>query len=168
MSRLVLQVAGLALLAGCAQPSISDRQSGDEMDPRSQVDLNKTVVKRFYSEFMNRRRVDVLPDLVAKDIVNHSSGTRGIDGLPAAAETLHIAFQDLHFEVMEAVGEGDAVAIRYVLRGKSVGPFAGQAPTGQWVERPGINLLRLQDGKIREVWLAVDPRTVRPPAPKSN
>jgi len=165
MEKLVSIATGLALLAGCAESGGAMRKEGGAMN---KVDVNKSVVKRFYLECINKRQFDLLPEYVTLDVVNHSSGSRGIDAVGAAAEDLHRAFENLEFDVVEVIGEGDRVAIRYVLRGTQVAPFAGQPPTGKPVERPGINWFRLSEGRISEVWLGVDPRVVRPPAPKAN
>src|SRR5262245_39813513 len=165
MKKLVSILAGLALLGGCAESDVAMRKEGG---PMNKVDVNKAVVKRFYLECINKHQLDLLTEYVTLDVVNHSSVSRGIDALAAAAEVLHRAFENLEFNVVEVIGEGDRVAIRYVLRGTHVAPFGGQPPTGRPVERPGINWFRLSGGRISEVWLGVDPRVVRPPAPKAN
>jgi steroid delta-isomerase-like uncharacterized protein len=161
-------LCGLATLAGCAGSSERYLESEDAMRSNHRVTINKAVVRRFYEECVNLKRADLLPSLVTPDIVNHTNGGRGIESLATAVSALHVAFEDLAFEVVDMIGEGDRVALRYVLRGKHVGPFAGQPASGKFEERPGINTFRLKDSKIAEVWLAVDPRTLRPPAPQSN
>jgi predicted ester cyclase len=52
-----------------------------------------------------------------------------------------------------------------------VGPFFGRPPTGEDIEHCGMNLFRVQDGKLVESWLAIETSTLRaarPPSPRPN
>lgn len=158
MTRLSMSAALLgAALCGCARSTPPARPAV------AGSNKNEIVVRRFYDEFINRQRRDVLPSLVAASFVDHTNGARGHAGLEAAAAILHRAFEGLRFQVQDIVAHGDLVAVRWVYTGRNVGPFFGRPPTGQLREQHGINFFRLRDGKIAELWLAVDPRSLRPP-----
>ena len=56
---------------------------------------------------------------------------RGRDEFRAFHEALHTAFPDWHATIESAVAEGNTVAMRWTIRGTSLGPFMGFPPTGK-------------------------------------
>ena len=66
------------------------------------------------------------------------------------------AFPDLSYQVDDAFGDGDRVALRCTARGTSTGEFLGRAPTGRSFEVQQIHLFRLESGRIAEHWACRD------------
>jgi predicted ester cyclase len=62
------------------------------------------------------------------------------------------AFPDWRWDVEEMLAVDDKVITRYVVRGTHRGEFMGVAPTGKKVAFTGINIVRLEGGKIVESW----------------
>ena len=54
------------------------------------------------------------------------------------------------------ITEGDLVVIRYRATGTHAGEFQGYAPTGKRVTWTGINIYRIECGRIAEIWSEVD------------
>jgi predicted ester cyclase len=50
------------------------------------------------------------------------------------------------------VAEGDLVAARWTTSGTHTGPWADVAPTGTPVTFSGVNIFRVQEGKVVELW----------------
>ena len=48
--------------------------------------------------------------------------------------------------------EGDMVAARFTARGVHNGAFMGLPPTGKPITMTGIEIFRLENGKIAELW----------------
>ena len=48
--------------------------------------------------------------------------------------------------------EGKKVVLRFTFRGTHQGEFMGVAPTGKQVTMAGIDIFRIADGKIAELW----------------
>ena len=48
--------------------------------------------------------------------------------------------------------EGEKVVLRFTFRGTHQGEFLGVAPTGKRVTMAGIDIFRIADGKIVELW----------------
>ena len=67
------------------------------------------------------------------------------------------AFPDIRCEVHDLFGEGERVGCRWTLTGTQTGEFRGNPPTGKSVEVPGNTIFHVQDGKIRELWIAFNP-----------
>jgi steroid delta-isomerase-like uncharacterized protein len=57
-----------------------------------------------------------------------------------------------HVKIEEMIAEGDRVVVRWSSRGTHLGEAHGLPPTGKQVTNSGINIFRIEDGKIAEVW----------------
>jgi steroid delta-isomerase-like uncharacterized protein len=93
--------------------------------------------------------------LYAADLVDHDA----VPGLPPGAAGLklfvamfHEAFGDARFDLQVALEQGDLVARRWAMTATHRGPFLGIPPTGRTVRMTGIDLMRIRDGRIAEVW----------------
>jgi predicted ester cyclase len=62
------------------------------------------------------------------------------------------AFPDLQITVEDMVAEGDKVAVRWRLRATHQGEFMGIPPTGNQVTMTGIDINRLEGGRLVERW----------------
>ena len=120
---------------------------------------NKAIVRRVSEQAVGGGDLGVMDELVADDFVDHSAlpGTPpGREGAKAFVHVFHAGFPDLSLTNEDIIGEGDKVVHRYVLRGTHQGEFMGIPPTGNRVEVPGIDELRISGGKIVERWGQVD------------
>jgi hypothetical protein len=64
----------------------------------------------------------------------------------------------------EIITARDRVVVRWTLRGLRVGPFLGLAPTGRRIELSGIDIFRVVDGRIAELWQAYDRSIIAGPS----
>lgn len=78
------------------------------------------------------------------------------DQLWAGCEAYLAAFPDLHVVVGEAIAEGDRVAARLVWTGTHDGDLPGIPATGRAIAIDSVDLVRIRDGKIVELWNLVD------------
>ncbi|HLL74281.1 MAG TPA: ester cyclase [Pyrinomonadaceae bacterium] len=125
---------------------------------------NEWIVRRFYEELWNGRRLGVADELFAAEGVTHQlrSGAPD-DAVPRNPATMraHVAewaaaFPDLRFEVEHLIARGDLVVTRAVMSGTHAGEWHGVAPTGRRVEIRMAVTHRIADGKIAEDWVLVD------------
>ena len=66
------------------------------------------------------------------------------------------AFPDYHSTVEDQIAEGDEVVTRFSSQGTHQGEFLGIAPTGNRVRVTGIDIARVEEGKIVESWSEAD------------
>lgn len=66
------------------------------------------------------------------------------------------AFPDMKGAVEDVVAEGNKVAVRFSGTGTHQGEFFGIPPTGKPIKSTGINIFRIEDGKIVEHWNNAD------------
>lgn len=70
--------------------------------------------------------------------------------------TLFRAFPDLRVGVDELLEDGDKIVARQTVTGTNRGEFLGRAPTGKPVRYGEIFILRFAEGRVVEMWGAVD------------
>src|SRR3954451_8345586 len=120
---------------------------------------NAQVIDRINQEAFNAGNADILDELVADDFVEHDpmpDATPDREGVKKLIRELRTAFPDLHLEVEEQVVAGDRVVERWVCTGTHEGMFMGIAPTHRHVEIRGMDMSRLQDGRLAEHWTNAD------------
>ena len=118
------------------------------------IEENKSIVRRFFEVGPSKGDLDAANELLAPDFFLHvpmpcSPGVRGIDEVVSACRA---AFQDLQVTVEDMVTEGDMVAARFTARGVHNGAFMGLPPTGKPITMTGMEIFRLENGKIAELW----------------
>jgi predicted ester cyclase len=89
------------------------------------------------------------PDCYATDFLDHVGRLeyRGLDGVRRSTALYRELFDDLAFEVVDQLADGDRVASRWVMTGTN---------RGRRVRLTGITISRLRDGRIVEDWSAFD------------
>jgi len=122
---------------------------------------NKDVVRRWF-DAVNRHDVDAVAELVAPDMVNHSSRNQGREGVRAEITYWLTAFPDAEVPLEEVVAEGDLVSVRHGVIRTHQGEFLGVAPTGKRVSVQEMDIFRIKDGLIVESWSAPDLRDAEP------
>lgn len=122
------------------------------------IERNKEVVRRFHEEVLNKKNLDALEELAVPDYEEHNplpgQGTAR-DGLRDRV-TMLLRGLDPHFTIEDVIGNGDKVVVRWTNSGTHVGEFLGMPPTDRTFTIAGIDIYRLQDGKMAEHWHVVD------------
>jgi steroid delta-isomerase-like uncharacterized protein len=122
------------------------------------VERNKETARRYYEEVLNKGDVDLLDELAVPGYVEHDPfpGTReGLAGLKDRVTMIHSGL-DARFTIEDVVAEGDKVVVRWINEGSMVGEFLGMPANGKSFRIAGIDIHRLEDGKLAEHWHVVD------------
>ncbi|EEF58361.1 ester cyclase [Pedosphaera parvula] len=123
-------------------------------------EVNKQVVAN-YAEAFNAGDYDALQRIFAPDAVIQGVLGKGDLGKGGLATVIPI-WKDLRsafgivLTVESMIAEGEYVAVRYLERGKFVGPFRGNQPTGKSYELGAMERFIVRDGKIQQRWGARD------------
>lgn len=122
----------------------------------------KEVVRRFYKEFWNERKLEVADQLVSQSHALTSPHILGLTVGPAAYKKqiseFVTGFPDLRFTVEDTTCEKDKIAAYWTLSGTHKGEFLGIAPTNKKVSITGITIHQIVDGKILDaqaMWDAI-------------
>jgi steroid delta-isomerase-like uncharacterized protein len=125
--------------------------------PATTPEHNKAIVRRYFDVLMNAGRLEIIPDLLTPDfafrIPTLPEPVHGFEGMKQFVTGLRAAFPDLRFAIDREAAEGDKVAVRWYITGTHQGPFLGAPPTGNAIKDQGIDIFRIRDGRIAEIWV---------------
>lgn len=121
---------------------------------------NKQLVRRYTEEVFERGNYDVIDEVLAADLAYHNPAMPTEVSSPGefeeAVEMIRSAFPDLETPIEEIVAEDDVVVTRTTERGTHEGPFGEIPATGRSFETQAINMYRIDDRRIAEIWVQFD------------
>ena len=115
---------------------------------------DEAVVRRFYEQMNNERKLELAPELFTDDHVMHDPQVPGGPGPDVMAATIKV-YQDGvdgHWGIEEIFSTDDRVIVRWTGSGTHVGEVNGIPPTGKAIRVDAIAIHRMRDGKIAETW----------------
>jgi predicted ester cyclase len=120
------------------------------------IEQNKSLVVRYNKEVIETGNLELLKELATPDFINHSAlegMSAGIDGLIYFfTGILHTAFPGLKVNILDMIAEGDKVTTRKSITGTHHGAIFGIPATGRQVEIKVIDILTIENSKIKEHW----------------
>jgi steroid delta-isomerase-like uncharacterized protein len=121
---------------------------------------NKAIVRRLYEEVWNKRRVELVDELMSPSHAMHDNHLPD-SGVGPEAYKRNVArfvtsFPDLRFNVEDMLAENDKVAVGWTISGTHKGEFRGISPTGKKVSIEGITIHHIADGKIMDSYANAD------------
>ena len=118
------------------------------------IEENKAIVRRFFELGPSQGNLAAADQLLAPDFALHTPlpSPPGIQGMNDVITACRAAFEHLDVAVEDMVAEGDRVAARFTARGIHKGAFMGFEPAGKRVTMTGIEIFRIENGKIAELW----------------
>jgi len=133
---------------------------------------NIEVVRTWIDEGWSKGDLAVADDVLTDGFVLHDpvAGREvvGRDAERALISGLRTSIPDLVFTIDDLVADGDNVTIRWIAEGTHGGELLGFAGTGRALAIRGVDMYRLEDGRIAESWTFWDLpgmlRTVSAPA----
>jgi steroid delta-isomerase-like uncharacterized protein len=129
------------------------------MSQATQIEQNKELASRAFTEIISERNFDVLDDVFTEDYVQHDSmhgEMRGSAALQEWFEQVHAGFSDFEATQEFSLAEDDLVASLVTYSGTHDGEFMGIPASGEHVTISSISIFRFEDGKITEAWVEVD------------
>ncbi|HEU5097457.1 MAG TPA: ester cyclase [Roseiflexaceae bacterium] len=120
---------------------------------------NKAIIRRMTEEFYNQGNVESAEHFFADSYVHHdpaSPHVRDRDGLKQMLRAFRAGCPDLHITIDQLLAEGDMVTKRWTFHTTHTGDLSGLPPTGKRITMSGLELFRLEDGKIVECWVGYD------------
>jgi steroid delta-isomerase-like uncharacterized protein len=123
------------------------------------VQANSAIARRYLETFWNEGDTAAITEIVAADAIGHVAGQRitaGPQTILARRSALLGIYTDPTFILEDEIAAGDKVVLRWTFRGRHTGAGAGVPPTGKQVRATGINIFRISNGKIAELWVESD------------
>ena len=124
------------------------------------VEQNKEIVRRFNYELLNEYRLEVADEIFAPDARFYADDlsllAKGPEGVKELFTRIHSSFPDRRVSIEDLFGEGDRVACRFIQTATHQVEVYGVPPTGKKLTWTGIDIFRIADGKIQELWPNID------------
>lgn len=120
-----------------------------------------SLVRRGIEAANSGTMAQVAPQILAPGFVRHDLAQAfpeftSAGGVSDLMSLLRGAIPDYMQEILDIFSVGDRVAMRWVARGTHQGELLRAAATGNAIEVNGINLYRIAEGRIAEVWQLTD------------
>src|SRR5438445_5984935 len=116
---------------------------------------NKTIVRQFYDEVVNKGNINMIDKIAATNYVDHTAPPGippGKEGEKLWFKMIRAAFPDGRTTIDDIIAEGDKVVVRATMKGTHKGEFMGIPATGKQVTISGIDVTRFVNGKSTEHW----------------
>jgi steroid delta-isomerase-like uncharacterized protein len=122
------------------------------------IEDQKRLVSEYIERVWNEADLAVFESLVKETFTYHLGGQppRDMETTRQFLQAVHAAFPDWRVEIEEIVAEGHVVAARWSGKATHRGVFHGIPPSGKEISVCGVNVYRIEDGKIAEEWEQMD------------
>src|SRR5260221_3944046 len=121
---------------------------------------NKAIVRRLYEEVWNKRRVELVDELMSPSHAMHDNhlpdSVVGPEAYKRNVARFVTGFPDVRFTVEDMVAENDKVAVAWTLSGTHQGEFRGISPSGKKVSLEGTTIHHIANGKIMDSYVSAD------------
>jgi len=113
---------------------------------------SKAIVRRLYEEVWNKRRLEVVDELMSPSHALNdpvASGSQiGPESYKRRVAELTTSFPDLCFTIEDMIAEKEKVVVSWIISGTHKGEFLDIPATGRKVSMEGITIHHIADGKI--------------------
>ncbi len=119
------------------------------------TEANKTIVRRYIEDVWGKGDFEAEKEVIASNVVDHNllpGFPSGLEGHHQFLVMLRNAFPDLQATLEDLIAEGDKVVDRWTNRATHQGELFGIPATGKQVTITGIDIIRIENGKIVEIW----------------
>jgi steroid delta-isomerase-like uncharacterized protein len=121
---------------------------------------NRAIVCRLYEEVWNKRRVELLDDLLSPSHALHDNNTPGSSIGPEhykrTVTRFLTGFPDLRFSIEDVVAEEEKLAVYWNFSGTHKGKYMGVSATNTKVSVDGITIHHIVNGKIMDSYVNWD------------
>jgi len=115
---------------------------------------NRAIILRLYEEAWNKRKMEVIKELIspshALQAPNLSGSAVGPEAYQGQILRFLGGFPDLRFTIEDTIAEKDKVVACWTFSGTHKGDFMGVPPTSRKVSVEGMTIHHLADGKIMD------------------
>ena len=120
------------------------------------VDSNKKLITDFYNEVWSKGNLDFADKVFHQDYIRHDvrpgNPRPGPEGQKNIAGDFRKAFPDLTVHIDLIFATDDFVAVRWTMNGTHTGKWGTIDPTHKKATFSGVNIFRMEQGKVKEIW----------------
>lgn len=120
------------------------------------LEQNKALITRFYKEVVNQRKVELIDEMIAEEFDDHAARDKGREHFKTLYHVMIRIFPDIQAVLQDLIAEGDKVVARVEFTATQADSFRGFPATNRLVTYPGMDIFRIEDGKLVERWAQRD------------
>ncbi len=128
------------------------------------VSQQKAIVRRYFEEVLDRRKLEILNELVTADCIIHrpemAEPIVGVEAFREALSGILQVYSEFSTTIHDLIAEEDRVACRLshraINRGEWTSRLGRHEVTGKRVTWEAIAIFRFRDGRIAEEWVSRD------------
>jgi|GEM_PF-1199278 len=131
--------------------------------PAEEREANKQMIRGWMDDAWHKRDPDAVDRYMAEDVWFWDSSSPPVEGREVFrqwTQGLADAFANSKVGVHDMVAEGDKTAYRITIQGDHVYDFQGCKPCGGKLDIESLNIVRHEDGKMKEGWQIFDALTL--------
>jgi predicted ester cyclase len=121
---------------------------------------NEAIVRRIYSEYLDELDPNAADELLDADVVLHGVAAfgqgYGRENVKEGFSAFLSGFAERHTDVEDVIAQGDRIVVRHTHHLKHADEVFGVPPTGRQLNVWGIDIFRLEEGRIAEWWVIDD------------
>lgn len=123
-------------------------------NPAALTEANKASVEAYHNALWRDGDKGAIDRTWSPDAKVHMTDFEGtaVDVVREDVNRYFGAFEQIETKIEHLVAEGDRVVLHWSTSGLHVGPYGEIAATGKRIAMTGMDLMRLQDGRIVECW----------------
>ncbi len=158
MKKLLLILPLVFLL--CFTFACQDKEAMAELEEfRAQATLeeaNMALVMRLTDAFKNHD-IEAMKEIYSADLISHTpQGDKSLEEALESTKQEYVMFPNVTISIEDSFAKGDKVATRFTWIGTHEGDIEGFPATGKEVELNGLNMFRIENGKVVEEWFEYD------------
>ena len=121
------------------------------------IQENKDFITVYTEDFWNNHNVAAFEIYFSDDFVMHFANEgQNTEQYKGLCQAYFAAFPDLYITIDDLIAEGDKVTKVWTAHSTHRGEFMGIPATGKRITVKGIEVFRIADGKIVELWASMD------------
>src|SRR3954464_8966953 len=119
--------------------------------------VNEALALRYHNDIFQEGKLEVADEILSPDFVLHNPSLpeelrKGPEGVKKYASAIMESVSDRKLVQNDIFAKGDKVLIRWTNSGTNIGSLFGYNPTGKQYVATGLDLFRISNGKIMEMW----------------
>ncbi len=111
-------------------------------------DRNAEVMRRYLEEVAGKGKLELIPELAAEDMEDHSNDIPGRAGLEAHVTGFRRCIPDIQVTVQRVIASSDEVVGVWRWRGTHSAELFGVPATGRALDVTVASIFKMRDGKI--------------------
>ncbi len=117
---------------------------------------SEEVMRRYLTEVVAQGKLELIPELAAEDMFDHTQATQGREGLVAHVTGFRSAIPDLELDLERIIASDDGVVGLWTWHGTPAREFFGVPATGVKVSCKVASVFQIKDGMLSDYVVYAD------------